>query len=489
MVRCVQRVGKAFSGMLLERFYNDLLAQASYLVADQDAKTAIVVDPNRDVEQYIHLAAREKLTIAYVTETHIHADFLSGARELARRTGAKLLLSSEGGADWSYGFAESDGARLLKHGDTIDIGRVRFDVRHTPGHTPEHICFVVTDRATSDRPIGMFSGDFIFVGDVGRPDLLEKAANVRGTMDAMARRLFQSIRATADLPDYLQIWPGHGAGSACGKSLGAMPSSTFGYERIANWAFQAETEDAFVRGVLADQPEPPKYFATMKAMNRDGPAPTPAQSALPEIDLAAFERLSKSGAAIIDVRSTADFAAGHIQGILNIPAGSSFATWAGSLIRYDQDIVLLADDPKRIAKARHGLALIGLDRVIGQGGAALRDAWSRAHGALSRVRRMDTKELSANDQRRVLDVRGASEWNEGHMPRASHYYLGNLEALTRDLPRDTPIAVYCQGGTRSAIAASLLQQKGFTDVTNVAGGIDAWKAAGLPIDTGSDDDA
>ena len=480
-LRCVQGIGKAFSGMLLERFYNDLLAQASYLVACQETKTAIVIDPNRDVDRYIEAAAREKLTIAYVTETHIHADFVSGSRELSRKTGSKLLLSGEGGQDWSYRFANSDGARLVRAGDTVDIGRVRLTVRHTPGHTPEHITFVVADRAASDRPIGMFSGDFVFVGDVGRPDLLERAANVRGTMDQLARQLFASIHSLKDLPDYLQLWPGHGAGSACGKSLGAMPSTTLGYERIANWAFQIENEEDFVREVLAGQPEPPKYFATMKTINRDGPAPAPAATPIPEIDLSQFEKLAAKGAALIDVRSTADFAAGHIPNTLNIPAGSSFATWSGSLIRYDQDIVLLADDPKRIARARHGLALIGLDRVVAQGGASLRDAWTHAHGALQKTQVIDVRALANANHRKILDVRGTNEWIEGHIPEAEHRFLGDLVELTRDMPRDTPIALHCQGGTRSAIAASLLQSQGFTDVANVAGGITAWQAAGLPI--------
>ncbi len=469
--------------MLLERFYNDLLAQASYLVADQNAHVAMVVDPNRDVDRYIDAAARDKLEIAYVAETHIHADFVSGARELAARTGARLLLSAEGGRDWQYKFAKSDGARLLRHGDRIDLGAVRIDVRHTPGHTPEHLCYVVTDAAASDRPVGMFSGDFIFVGDVGRPDLLERAANVAGTMDTLARELFQSLRATKDLPDYLQLWPGHGAGSACGKSLGALPSTTLGYERLASWAFNASSEDDFVGEALADQPEPPGYFATMKAINRDGPSPTPEQNELPELTLGALDRaLSTGEPRVVDVRSTADFAAGHIPRTLNLPMGSSFATWAGSLLSYDQDIVLLADDPKRIARARHALLLIGLDRVVGSGSKRLRDAWQAKHGPLSTVRQVDVGHLSAGNHRRVLDVRRSTEWKEGHMPGAEHFYLGDLVARAGDLPRDTPIAVHCQGGTRSAIAASLLQAEGFTNVANVTGGIQAWTAAGLPVE-------
>jgi hydroxyacylglutathione hydrolase len=468
--------------MLLERYYNEWLSQSSYLLACQETKRAIVVDPNRDVDRYLAAAVHEKLTIAYVTETHIHADFISGARDLARKSGAQLVLSAEGGSDWQYRFAKDDGARLVRDGDEIELGDVRLRVRHTPGHTPEHICFVATDRASSDRPIGMFTGDFVFVGDVGRPDLLERAARIGGTMDAMARSLFRSLRALSDLPDYLQLWPGHGAGSACGKSLGAMPSTTLGYERIANWAFQTSDEDRFVAEVLAGQPEPPKYFATMKAVNRDGPPPAPRAAELPEIDLAGFERALAAGTPVIDVRSTADFAAGHLPKVLNIPGGTSFITWAGSLLPYDRDLILLADDATRLARTRQGLSLIGLDRVIGQGGAALRAEWQASHGALQTVRQLHAKALAASKDRRVIDVRGAAEWNEGHLSNAEHLFLGDLAARAGAIPHDTPIAVHCEGGTRSAIAASMLQAQGFTDVANVTDGIQAWRDAGFPVE-------
>jgi hydroxyacylglutathione hydrolase len=469
--------------MLLERIYDDALAQASYLIGCQESGTAIIVDPNRDVARYIDAADRHSLRLEYITETHIHADFVSGARDLARATGAKLLLSREGGADWQYGFARDDDARLLSNGDRFDVGHVRFDVRHTPGHTPEHLSFVVTDRLSSERPVGILTGDFIFVGDVGRPDLLERAANVQGTMDRLARQLFRSIRATSDLPDYLQIWPGHGEGSACGKSLGAMPSTTFGYERLVNWAFRINDEDAFVREVLAGQPEPPKYFARMKSVNRDGPPPLPALNELPELDLPGLEHAMRAGTPVLDVRATADFAAGHIPSTLNLPIGDSFATWAGSLIPYDRDIVLLADTPERVDRARCLLMLVGHDRVTARGGRAVREQWRDQRGPLARVTLLDPATLARDDRRVVIDVRGQPEWDAGHMPRATHLFLGDLTELAREIPRDTPIAVHCQGGTRSAIAASLLQAQGFTDVANVTGGIRAWEAAGLPIVT------
>src|SRR6266550_4283928 len=254
--------------MLLRRLYEDMLAQASYIIASDETREAIVVDPNRDVDKYLAVAKADKLRITHVTETHIHADFVSGARTLAEATGAKLLLSGEGGEDWQYKYAADAGAQLLHDGDTIDVGPVRVDVLHTPGHTPEHLSFLITDTQVAKSAMGLLSGDFIFVGDVGRPDLLERAANLGNTMDGLARQLYTSLQRARSLPDYLQIWPGHGAGSACGKALGDIPSSTLGYERLVNWAFQVADENAFVREVLAGQPEPPKYFARMKTLNR-----------------------------------------------------------------------------------------------------------------------------------------------------------------------------------------------------------------------------
>jgi hydroxyacylglutathione hydrolase len=484
MVRCVLGFCKAFSGMILERVFDDLLAQAGYVIGCEDTRMAIVIDPNRDIDRYIEVAEREKLTIAYVTETHIHADFISGARELAQRTGARLVLSGSGGPDWQYAFAHESSARLVRDGDVIDIGSVRVVVRETPGHTPEHICFLVTDRSVSERPIGMATGDFIFVGDVGRPDLLERAANVEGSMDALARLLFRSIEAARDLPDYLQLWPGHGAGSACGKALGSMPFTTLGYERIANWAFHIDDENEFVAEVLAGQPEPPTYFARMKVVNRDGPPAAPMFAELPQLDLDALQRAFAAGAAVIDVRSSADFAAGHIPATLNLPMGTSFARWAGTLLSYDRDIVLLADDIARVDLGRHALALIGLDRVVARGGGELRAAWRRINGPLQTVPRVDILELSSAGDRTIVDVRGSAEWNEGHLPRAEHRYLGNLVDGVRGLDRDTPIVLYCQGGTRASIAASLLQAEGFTDVATAPGGIGTWEAAGLPTESG-----
>lgn len=467
--------------MLLKRIYEDALAQASYLIACEQTGRAIVIDPNRDVERYLEAAREEGVTITDVTETHIHADFVSGARELAQRAGAHLLLSGDGGPDWQYRFAGQEGARLLHHGDQFTVGTVQFEVRHTPGHTPEHLCFVVTDSAMSARAVGMLTGDFVFVGDVGRPDLLERAAHLQGTMETMARELFRSLRALGDLPDYLQIWPGHGAGSACGKALGSLPSTTLGFERVANWAFQIDDEDTFIRAVLSGQPEPPGYFARMKTVNRAGPPPWPEMDSLPEIHVPGIHRALSTNVAVIDVRPSAEFAVGHIPGTLSIPMGDSLATWAGTLIDEEREILLLGDDGQRLRDAQRVLALIGLDRVVGWAGRTARMTWETEIGPLARVRQVAPDDIAA-EGRTVIDVRRTPEWEEGHVPGARHVYLGDLTAWAKHLPPDTPIALHCQGSTRASIAASLLQAEGFSNVASVSGGYRAWTAAGLPIE-------
>lgn len=470
--------------MLLTRTYEDGLAQAAYLIADEHAGIGMVVDPNRDIERYVEGAARERIRIVAVTETHIHADFLSGSRELARRTGATLYLSAEGGTEWQYAFAVAEGARLLRHGQSFGLGALRIEARHTPGHTPEHLSFVVTDTSAGDAPAGMFSGDFIFAGDVGRPDLLERAANVAGTMEPMARQLYRSVQETASLPAHLQLWPGHGPGSACGKSLGAMPSTTLGYERLVNWAFRAPNETAFVDGVLAGQPEPPMYFARMKTLNRDGPPPMPPREPLSEVHVPGLRRALQSEMVVIDTRPSAEFAEAHVPGSMSIPFGNSFATWAGSLIDPEREIVLLADDATRLSNAQRMLALIGLDRVIGWAGGTARTEWAVVD-PLGRVPQIDPADVAHENHRTVMDVRGTAEWDAGHIPNARHFFLGDLPTSSDELPRDLPIVVHCHTGTRASIAASILKAKGFTDVAVMRGGMDAWESAALPVVRGN----
>jgi len=461
-----------------------MLSQASYIIACDETRQAIVVDPNRDVDKYLAVAKADKLKITHVTETHIHADFVSGARALADATGAKLMLSAEGGEDWQYAYAADANATLLHDRDVIDVGSVRVEVMHTPGHTPEHLAFLITDTKVATTPMGMLSGDFIFVGDVGRPDLLERAAHIGNTMDPLARLLYASLRRAQSLPDHLQIWPGHGAGSACGKALGDIPSSTLGYERLVNWAFQITDEDAFVREALAGQPEPPKYFARMKTVNRDGPKPRIEASRIARMSPTELTKAVDDGALVVDVRSTSEYAVAHMVDTLNIPTGTSFPNWLGSLVAADRQIIFLVGrDDSRFGRALRGAAMVGMDRVIGWGGPEIIQHWITTGRRLQTTVQIEPGE-SAQSGRQIIDVRGQSEWDEGRIPGATHAFLGDLLERVSDLPRDTPLVLHCQGGSRSAIAASLLQAAGFTDVANMKGGLDAWKAAGFAVERG-----
>ena len=474
--------------MLLKRFYDTKLAQASYLVGCAATGEALVVDPNRDTDQYLDAAAAEGLRVTHVTETHIHADFVSGSRELAKRAGAKLFLSDEGGEQWTYAFAREAGAILLHDGDSFMVGNLRIDVMHTPGHTPEHLSFMVTDTPATSRPMGVFTGDFIFVGDVGRPDLLERAAGFEGTMVEGARTLFRSIQRFRSLPDYLQLWPGHGAGSACGKSLGAVPSTTLGYERIANWGLAIDDEDAFVKAVLADQPEPPAYFAEMKRVNREGPVFIHGARRPARLPASLIGELLARGAMIIDTRTAADYARAHIPGTINIPLGKSFTTWAGWLARYGEPLHLIVheDAAAVVDEAVRDLAMIGLDRVVGYFGSDVLTWWTGSEFELASVRQIDPTQLAGKLQQGVMliDVRGRTEWDAGHIAGANHIPLGYLAARVREIPRTTPIIVQCQSGARSAIAASVLEADGFNAVSNLTGGFAAWAAAGQPIERG-----
>lgn len=473
--------------MILERFYDDKLAQTSYLIGCAATGEAVVVDANRDVQQYIDAAAAAELCVTHVTETHIHADFVSGSRELAARTGAVLFLSAEGGPDWQYMFGAEAGAESVRDGDTLQVGNIRLTALHTPGHTPEHLTFLVTDGAAADRPVGALTGDFLFVGDVGRPDLLERAAGVHGAMEAGARSLFRSLRRfRAQQPDWLQIWPGHGAGSACGKGIGAMPQTTLGYEALFNWALAHDDEAEFVSAVLAGQPEPPRYFAEMKRINRDGPTLLGGFSRPPRIAAEALDGLLAGGATVVDTRSADDYAASHVPGTINIPLVRSFTTWAGWLVPYHEDFHLIAD-PGAVDEAVRDLAMIGLDRVVGVIEPSALAARTRAGGAEATIDRIDADQLAARvaaGDVSVVDIRGVAEWEAGHVPGAPNIPLGYLAERLDELPAERPVVVHCESGGRSAIAASLLRAHGVDAVVDFHGGFRAWRDAGHPVESG-----
>jgi hydroxyacylglutathione hydrolase len=470
--------------MFFKRFYDDMLAQASYMIGCQRTGEAVVIDPNRDVGQYIAAARAEQLRITHVTETHIHAGFVSGARQLAARTGAQLLLSSEGGVNWQYAYAADAKARLLRDGDAFTVGNIRVEAMHTPGHTPEHISFLVTDNPASGAPWGILTGDFVFVGDVGRPDLLERAAGYQNTMESAARALFRSLARFRALPDHVQVWPGHGAGSACGKALGAIQSSTVGYERLSNWALATTNEDDFVRLVLEGQPEPPVYFAQMKRINKAGPAMvggvTGVQPRPARLEPASLEDALKRGNIVIDTRSAASFAAGFLPGTINIPLDRSFATWAGWLVPYDRDVWLIAADDDRTNRAVSALAMIGLDRIAGYVGTDVFEG--RELSRVPQAHANDVAALLEHGAIDVIDVRGRAEYEAGHLPGVVNIPVGMLTERIAELPAERPIVVQCQAGARSSIAASVLLAHGVRRVINLDGGIAAWQLAGLPVE-------
>lgn len=470
--------------MLLKYFYDAKLAHASYMVGCQATGEAIIVDPGRDIEPYIREAEAHDMCIVAAAETHIHADFVSGARELAERTDAKLYLSDEGDENWKYLFLDGYDHQLLKDGDTFRIGKLEFAVMHTPGHTPEHISFILTDKGGgADKPMGIFTGDFVFVGAIGRPDLLEKAAGIVGTAVSGASDMFKSIQRFKALPDYLQVWPAHGAGSACGKGLGAIPSTTVGYEKLFNPALAYDTEEAFVAYLLSDQPEPPRYFAVMKRVNKEGPA---VLRSLPKLELLPAKRipaLLAKGEQIVDTRPAGSFAGRHIAGTINIPF-DMLAGWAGWLVDYERPLYLIVE-PRHAQEAVRDLAYIGIDKVAGyfehEAVATLAEA-----GVPPQAYQVMTPDKLAqrilNGEFVVLDVRNETEWAEGHIPGAKHVMLGYLRENLDKVVNGKPVVVHCLTGVRSAIGSSIVQAGGAKEVINMQGGLRDWLAAGLPLE-------
>ena len=469
--------------MLFRQIVDERLAQYTYLVGCQRTGEALLIDPERDVDRYLALAEEEGLTITAATETHIHADFLSGARELARR-GVKVYLSGQGGRDWSYRWPELDDVpvTLLRDGDVFAVGNIEIRAVHTPGHTPEHISFLVTDRGGgADEPMGIVSGDFVFVGDTGRPDLLESAAGVQGAMREGAHTLYHSVRRFLDLPDWLQLWPGHGAGSACGKALGAVPESTVGYERRFSPALGAarEGEEAFVRYVLEGQPEPPLYFGRMKTLNRDGP---PLLSSLPRparLTVAELGNLAgRADLVVIDMREDRSaFMRGHLPGSLHAPLGKDYPTVAGSYVEPELPIHLLVEE-EQLDDAIRALVRIGLDRIEGWAPPETLAAWAATGGSLSAIEEIDILEVAdrmGHEDTAVLDVRRLSEYQEGHVPGALQVAHTRLAARLGDLPAGKTLLVHCRTGNRSAAAAAFLARAGYPAVY-VNGSIDRWFA-------------
>lgn len=460
--------------MLLRYFYDDKLAHASYVVGCQATGEAVVVDPMRNILPYVELAKKENLKIVGALETHIHADFVSGSRELADRFGTKLYLSDEGDKDWKYQNLENVSHQLLKDGDKFTIGNLIFEVVHTPGHTPESISFILTDTKAADLPLGIFTGDFVFVGDVGRPDLLEKAAGIQGTSESGATAMFQSIERFKELPDYLQVWPAHGAGSACGKSLGAVPSTTVGYEKLFNWAMQFKDEKSFKDELLAGQPEPPYYFAVMKSVNKIGPELIANLPELKPIDrFADIKSLLENGEQVLDLRPADAFSQGFIPGTLNIPFNKSFTNWAGWVVDYKKPVYILVD-PDSLDEVITALHSIGIDQVLGYADAEAIIGEADKLDKYDNVTVEEAKEMINNDEANVLDVRNQTEFDEGHIENADHIMVGTLKNRLEEVDASKTVIVHCQGGARSAIAASLLKANGIDNIVNMPGGYSKW---------------
>jgi len=461
--------------MFFKQFYLNCLAHASYLIGSDGE--AVVVDPQRDVDQYIDEAAAHNLAIKYVIETHLHADFISGHRELAARTGAEIVFGRKAGATIPH--------RAVADGDELTVGRVKLRILETPGHTPEGICVVVTDLEVSGQPQRVLTGDTLFIGDVGSPDL----AGAKGfTKEMMAAMMYDSLHEKLlKLDDAVEVYPAHGAGSMCGRNLSTETSSTIGHQRKFNYALQPMTKDDFVRLMTTDLPEAPAYFAKDAEINRTvAPAlnglPTPAALTPAEVS-----KLAAQGYVILDVRDAREFGAGHVPGALNIGLGGQFASWAGSLIPITSPIVIVAEAEEKVDEAQMRLARVGLENVKGYLAGGM-DAWRAAGLEVAVVRQISVAELKALVEKesnlQIVDVRRPAEYQSGHAPRAATAPLAELrETLPRLALQPTrPTAVICAGGYRSSAATSVMQQAGFANLLNVAGGTKAWIDAGYEVE-------
>ena len=477
--------------MLLRRIYDDSLAAATYLIGCQRTGEAIVVDPQRDVDRYVSAAKAEGLSIVAVTETHIHADYLSGARELSEETGATVYLSDEGGPDWRYQWLKSNSSGqeyphvLLRDGSNFSIGNIDFKVIHTPGHTPEHIIFLVTDRGGgATEPMGALTGDFLFVGDLGRPDLLESAAGQAGAATKAAHTLYTSVQKLKHLTEFMQVWPAHGAGSACGKALGAVPMSTIGYELRFNPALQAaSSENSFVDFILDGQPEPPLYFARMKSQNKMGPrvlGPLPEPRCLTAQEMKSFDLTSIT---IIDTRPWDAFRQAHIPGSFFHPLNKSFVTDIGSLVEENVRIHLICHEHEVEDLVRNCIR-IGLDHVVTWSTVSMVEEYKMLGGVVVTTTEepvASVKAKVASGAFNVLDVRRLTEFREGHIRGALNIAHTRLAERLNEVPRDKPLLVHCRSGVRSAYACGLLERSGFS-VINMKGGMLAWEASGAPTE-------
>ena len=455
--------------MYFEQFYLGCLAHASYMLASEGE--AVVVDPQRDVEIYLKAAEENHISIRHIFETHLHADFVSGHRELASRTGATIYMGAQAGATFPH--------MAIEDGFLLRVGKMRITALETPGHTPESICLVITDEEKSQDAWAVLTGDTLFLGDVGRPDLSQRYTAVQ-----LAGMLYDSLRnKLLRLADDVLVYPAHGAGSLCGRNMRAEKVSTIGTERLTNYALQIKSREEFIEQLTSNLPVRPEYFLQDAEINRTGAATLSDLPALAALDPGEVKAILADGGIALDVRPGEEFAAGHVPGSVNIALSGQFASWAGALLGLAARPVLIANSGEAVEEARMRLARIGLEDTQGylKGGI---DAWRNAGLPLAELPHMSVDVLNLrlqNEDVQVLDVRREREWEEGHIEGASWWPLDNFKVAPPEIDRTVPIAVHCKGGYRSMIACSLLQRAGFQNVVNVVGGFDAWQAAKLPI--------
>lgn len=460
--------------MTINRFEVQGLAQYSYIISSQGR--SVVVDPSRDTDRYLRFLEEHGLTLSSIVETHIHADFASGARALAQKTGAELALSGyDEGEHYQYGMPH----RSLRSGDTVKVGTVRVEALHTPGHTPEHLSFVVYDTLCSEtEPLAIFSGDFLFVGSVGRPDLLGEEAKL-----GLAHELFQSLHVRLEaLPDSVQIYPGHGAGSLCGTGMSERAESTLGYERRTNPLFSL-TEEAFVAEILGSVPPMPTYYPRMKEFNARGAEAFDAIPGAAALSPSEVEALTaEQDVIVLDLRRPEAFGGAHIRGAINIGAGQNLSLWAGWLLDSRSRIVLVSEQGDD-EESRRGLVRVGLDNIAGFLNAGM-SSWINAGLPFERTIQLSTEDVrDRSKDKLVLDVRSEAEWRTGHIEGAMHIMLGDLPHQVKTLPKDRQIVTVCGGGYRSSIAASGLAKNGFSSVESMDGGMAAWNKRSFAVET------
>src|SRR5579872_32363 len=455
--------------MYFEQFYLGCLAHASYMLASEGE--AVVIDPQRDVDIYLKAAEEHEFKIRHIFETHLHADFVSGHKELAARTGANIYIGTRAGAR----FPHID----VQDGFELRVGKIVLKVLDTPGHTPESICLVIIDEGKSTSPWAVLTGDTLFLGDVGRPDLSKTH-----TPAELAGMLYESLhRKLLALPDDVLVYPAHGAGSLCGRNMRAERSSTIGTERLTNYALQIKSKEEFVRQLTANLPTRPEYFLQDAEINREG-APTLSDLVeLPPISAAELKSKLTEGIIALDVRPGDQFASGHVPGSINIALSGQFASWAGAVLGLSARPVLIADSRDQLSEARLRLARVGIENVAGylNGGIA---AWKQAEFALAEIPQITVQDLQRRLQTQasqVLDVRREPEWNAAHIEGAAWWPLDNFKISPPEIDHDQPVAVHCKSGYRSMIGCSLLQRAGFRNVINVIGGFDAWQEAKFPV--------